>query len=167
MTHKQDPALHCAHPSGLIPLIHPVQIPLQSPGCFISSLVWAVEPCVPLCGARQPHSAELCCHLVNQGPPWCRGGLVAEPWWLCQARARSPPERGTHRNCPFGWKGGNKAPLSQLLAGKGGILYKPIMNWESKLTAVLFINICKDEKCVFPWYFSKNRLLCWESFMHV
>lgn len=101
-------------------------------------------------------SAELCCHLVDQWPPRCRGGLVAGPWWLCQARARSPSERGTHRNCPFGCKGGNKAPLSQLLAGKGGILYKPIVNWQSKLTAVLFINSCNDEKCVFSWYFSKT-----------
>lgn len=84
---------------------------------------------------------------------------MAEPWWLCRARARSPPERGTHRNCPFGWKGGNKAPLSQLLAGKGGILYKPIMNWESKLTAGLFINSCKDEKCLFLVFQQKQAFV--------
>lgn len=49
-----------------------------------------------------------------------------------------------------------KLPCLSFSAGKGKILYKPIFKWESKLTAVLFINSCMDEKCVFPWYFSKT-----------
>lgn len=51
---------------------------------------------------------------------------------------------------------GIKLPCLSSSAGKGEILYKPIFKWESKLTAVVFINSCMDEKCVLSWYFSKT-----------
>jgi len=75
-------------------------------------------------------------------------------WWprlggSAREHARQPDEEEPAGTDQLVVRVGIKLPCLGSLAGKGRILYKPIFKWESKLTAVLFINSCMDEKCVY------------------